>query len=207
MGQHLRTNHRAEAWSLNGEAFDQLLHFLDADRDAAARKYEEVRGRLLKLFAWRGCTAPEDYADRVIDRVARRVVEGAAISVAEPYQYFRGVALNVLREHWREPARAWQPIAAVQDAPCLATSPAWDHDAGQAAERQLSCLECCLGALPQEQRTIVVEYHAGPGQIARRRALSQRLDIPMNALRIRVHRLRTALEGCVGRCVSARSAR
>ena len=117
-------NERAGAWTLDRPAFDRLLTFLDPDRQAAADKYEDIRRRLLKLFVWRGCSAPDEYVDRTIDRVARRVQEGADIQVADPYQYFHGVALNVLREHWRDPGRRTQPIVAEPGTHAVTIDPA-----------------------------------------------------------------------------------
>ena len=59
-------------WILTKESFDTLLAWLDANPDAAARKYEQIRTRLIKIFVCRGCLESEDLADETIDRVARR---------------------------------------------------------------------------------------------------------------------------------------
>lgn len=186
------------AWSLNRAAFDGLLRFLDSDRDAAAARYEDVRGRLVKLFAWRGCMSPEEYADRTIDRVARRLAEGAEVRVTDPYQYFYGVALNLLREHGRERARQRQALESVAGEAAQARATGGGDDEGRAAfERALACLATCVDCLPARARGLLLAYHAGPGQIARRRELAASLGIPIGALRIRVHRIRVAVERCV----------
>ena len=80
------------------EGFERLFAFLDADAERAAAKYEQVRQRLLKLFAWRGATPASEFVDRTVERVIRRISDGGERSVAEPYQYFYGVAMAVLRE-------------------------------------------------------------------------------------------------------------
>lgn len=183
-----------ERWVLDAAGFEKLLAFLDPDRDVAAEKYEDVRRRLVKLLQWRGCSSADEYADRAIDRVARRLVEGAPIDVRDPYQYFHGVAINVLREYWREPARKTE-----LEPP---TDIAAEVDQGAAAERAdaeqyLSRLDECLDELLPAQRRLLLIYHQGSGQIARRQALARELQIPINALRIRVHRLRQAVEACV----------
>src|SRR5712692_1447912 len=98
-------------WVLTPEAFEKLLACLDPDRERAGAKYEEIRHKLLKLFQWRGCTAAEDYADRTIDRVARRTLESREPRLEDPYRYFHGVALNVLREYWREPQAESKSVA------------------------------------------------------------------------------------------------
>jgi DNA-directed RNA polymerase specialized sigma24 family protein len=187
----------AAAWSLDRAAFDGLLTFFGPDPDTAARRYEEVRSRLVKLFAWRGCASPEDLADRTFDRVARRLLEGAQIRVADPYQYCHGVALNVVREHWREPTRGWTSLADSRPDPPAQVP---DHAARIASERHLACLECCLRRLPDPQRALLLEYHANDRTIERRQALARSLDIPINALRIRAYRLRSTVEACVVRC-------
>lgn len=188
---------RGEPWALDPPAFERLLAFLDADRQAAAAKYEDIRRRLLKLFAWRGCTAPDECTDRAIDRVARRLGEGVEITVKDPFHYFQGVALNVLREHVREPPRAWVSLDADGRGDVLATT---TDDAGD-DEPRLSCLDRCLASLPARQRQLLLDYHRGERHIETRQALAAALGIATNALRIRVHRLRTAVEGCVTQCL------
>lgn len=88
-------------WTPTPEAFDKLLGWLDDDREIAGEKYEKIRQKLIKLFKWRNCTPEEDYADITINRVTRRVFEGANVSDEKPYLYFHGIALNVIREFWR----------------------------------------------------------------------------------------------------------
>lgn len=198
------TTCRVDPWTLDQAAFDCLLQFLDPDRDAAAAKYEDVRRRLLKMFVWRGCLAPDEYVDRTIDRVARRLSTGVEVRVADPFQYFHGVAINVLREHWREPLRRIEPLdeSVMPRGACPAASAADDHG----TERLLTCLEQCVSRLPSRARTLLLEYHAGAGQIERRRRQAEALGIPLNALRIRVHRIRASVEACVLRGLEAADA-
>jgi DNA-directed RNA polymerase specialized sigma24 family protein len=191
---------------LSREAFDRLLLFLDADRSRAGEKYERLRQRLVSFFRWRACVDPEHYTDRTIDRVARRLLEGAELRVTDPYVYFHGVALNVLREHWREPGRKLLPLDGVGGAGLPATDPA--EVQRQEAERlemeqRLDCLGGCLDHLPAGQRQLIVIYHQGDerARIVARRELARQLIIPMNALRIRVYRIRRALEACVEECL------
>jgi DNA-directed RNA polymerase specialized sigma24 family protein len=183
-----------ERWALDAAGFEKLLAFLDPDRDAAAEKYEDIRRRLVKLLQWRGCSSADDYADRAIDRVARRLVDGAPIEVRDPYQYFHGVAANILREYWREPARtaASEPPADI----AMEVDEARAEDQAE-LERYLARLDICLDELVPAQRRLLLAYHQGSGQIARRQALARELQIPINALRIRVHRIRMAVESCV----------
>jgi DNA-directed RNA polymerase specialized sigma24 family protein len=191
-----------ERRSLSQEAFDRLLLCLDADRSRAGEKYETLRRKLVSFFRWRGSGEPEDHADRAIDRGAKRLQEGARLHVDEPYAYFHGVALNVLREHWRESDR-------VGDLPPSQT-PAMDPDEEdeseaerQGQERRLTCLNACLDQLPAPHRNWIVDYHRGQGRekIDARRRLAETLDTSVRALRIRVYRIRRVLETCVETCV------
>src|SRR5689334_18556794 len=59
-------------WVLSQEAFDALLDWLDSDREQAGIKYEDIRGRLVMMFAARGCVDAEDLADETINRVTQR---------------------------------------------------------------------------------------------------------------------------------------
>ena len=150
---------------------------------------------------------PESYVRQTIDRVARKIGEGAEVQARDPYLYFHGVALNVLREHWKKTQR--HGVKSLDELP-VSDSPAIDPvmERDQHAEREnhevrLECLEDCVGALPRPHLEIVTEYHKETGgtKIAQRNELAKRLGIPINALRIRAFRIRGELEDCVGRCV------
>lgn len=197
-------------WTLTRPAFEELLAALDADRTSAAEKYERIRHRLTKLFEWRGCLNADELTDRTFDRVARRLSEGATVTTADAYLFFHGVALNVLREHWRSPTRSADAI--LEDDPRLAvvdlSSAAQSAAARIEHERLLDRLASCLDALPPESRRLVAAYHLREnGHIAARKAIAADLGLPVNALRIRVYRLRQALERCVAGGESARGAR
>jgi DNA-directed RNA polymerase specialized sigma24 family protein len=200
----------AVTWTLTGPAFDDLLAALDADRVRAADKYERIRQRLTKLFEWRGCLNADELTDRTFDRVARRLSEGATITAADAYLFCHGVALNVLREHWRSPARTADVILP-EDSRLVALDAARAAESAAARiehERLLDRLASCLDALPPESRRLVAAYHLREtGQIAARKAIAADLGLPLNALRIRVFRLRQALERCVAGGEPVRGAR
>jgi len=188
------------------DAFEILLVNLHAERERAGEEYERIRGKLLKFFKWRGCHEPEEYADRTIDRVARRITEGAELRVRDSYLFFHGVALNILKEHWRGPVRDSHTL---DDLP-PSLSPAEDPDERREREegrhdkeQRLECLDECLQRLSAESRELVTKYHQSEGRakIEGRKELAALLKIPLNALRIRVFRIRTELEGCVDGCL------
>jgi len=186
-------------WTVTQAAFDLLLQQLDPDRERAGEVYEQIRHKLTKFFQWRGVSTPDDYADRTIDRVARKIGEGAEIHTQNVYLFFHGVAINVLREHWKQVQKAdVKPLDEIQPPPAPETG-------GEAKEKEvkLQCLDGCVQRLPANHLVLITEYHQGEGgaKIARRNALAEQLGIPLNALRIRAFRIRGELESCITDCV------
>jgi DNA-directed RNA polymerase specialized sigma24 family protein len=193
-------------WVVSQTAFDGLLLKLDTDRERAGEKYEQIRQKLIKFFQWRGCTAPDEFADRTMDRVARKVGEGAEIHGQNVYLFFHGVAVNVLREHWKDRQR--NEVKALDDLPTAEAVGAVDPiEVGETErdhrEHELECLDGCVRKLPPRQLELITQYHQGEGgaKIARRNDLAKQLGIPLNALRIRAYRIRGELETCVTGCM------
>ena len=149
-------------WDLSQEAFDQLLSWLNPDREDAGRKYEEIRLRLIKIFTCRGCVTPEDLADDTINRVAKKVPEIAPSYAGDPALYFLGVAHNVCLEHFRkkpEPEPPPQP------------------DEPERKEQMDECLEHCMQRLTSKNRQLILEYYREEkhSKIDHRKELAQQL--------------------------------
>jgi DNA-directed RNA polymerase specialized sigma24 family protein len=192
-------------WIVTQGAFDLLLRQLDSDRERAGQRYELIRRKLMKFFEWRGCTTPDEYADRTIDRVARRIAEGEEIRAGDPYLFFHGVALNVLREHWKGVQKAEiQPLDDLSPAKAATLGERESQQQRDRADREvrLGCLDGCVKDLPPQNLVLITEYHRdqGAAKIARRNQLAKELNIPLNALRIRAYRIRGELENCVSDC-------
>ena len=189
-------------WEVTPEAFDKLLTWLDPDREAAAGKYEKIRLKLIKLFKWRNCLPEEDYADITIDRVTRRVFENTAVEVRDPYLYFHGTALNVIREFWRGQQKHKQED--LESVELSSESPAEEMDRQfeqVRAEHRRDCMRNCLRSLPDETREFIIEYHQGERKMDVRKQMADRLNAPLNVLRIRACRIRAELDKCVEKCV------
>ena len=184
------------AWSLTKEAWESLLLALDSDPDAAAKKYQVLHQKLVRFFEWRGTDSPEDRADQTVDRVARKLHEGEPIEEISSYAY--GVARMVLLEANKE--RAKVQIAAEELPPpiTLLEEPA-DNDP------RMECFERCIKNLPADTREMIVTYYIDEkgAKIENRKSLAEKLGIPLNALRIRAHRVRAKLEECVTGCVAS----
>jgi hypothetical protein len=179
-------------WTLTPGAFDRLLAALHPDRDRAAVSYEQLRHRVIGLLRWWGALQPEDLADETFDRVARRLDEGATIGEGSLGAYIRGVARKVFYESTREPATA---LPAREPA-----APLRSDEVDAAAE----CLDGCLESLEATERTLLLRYYDGEKAAAARKQLADELNLSATALRIRAHRLRVLLEGCVTACVEKR---
>lgn len=173
-------------WVLTQESFDDLLCWLDPNRELAARRYEEIRQKLITLFTCRGCHEAEDMADETINRVAAKLPEIRSGYEGDTALYFYGVARKVQLEFARR-----RPV------PMLPVS---NED-----EALYECLEKCLHQLTAHSREMILQYYQEEkrAKVDQRRWQAQRLGIPINALRIRVHRLRAVLQQCVEKCQSA----
>jgi DNA-directed RNA polymerase specialized sigma24 family protein len=173
---------KSPAWTLDAQAFDRLLAALDADRERAAIAYEGLRRRLIALFHWWGASPAEDLADGTLDRVARKIAEGAVIPDASLGAFVRGVARLIVLEAQR---RSRAVGAAEQIAvPSAAVGP----------EPVLERLDRSLDRLSPSDRTLVLGYY-GEGKAAdNRRKLAEQLEISPSALRIRAMRIRQRLE-------------
>ncbi len=174
--------------SLTQAAFDSLLAWLDADRDQAGRKYEQIRLRLIKIFTCRGRPDAEELADETINRVTLRAPEISKDYVGDPALYFYGVAQKVYLESLR---RRPPPVVA----PPLPKS--------EDVEKEYECLDRCMEQLSQSHRELVLEYYQDDkrAKIDHRKKQAEKLGIAQNALRIRAHRIRVSLQQCVTGCL------
>ena len=192
---------RTLTWTVTPEAFDSLLLSFDADRERAGRVYENLRRKLLEFFEARGSCTPEEHADETFDRVMRRIADGETIQ--NPAGYCYGVAKFVWMEASRK--RATAPVELDENAFLDTSAPDSDLESSrEAVEKKLDCLESCLDSLADETRNFVIEYFRdedGP-KIEQRKILAARLDMTLNALRLRASRLRRELAKCTDACVS-----
>jgi DNA-directed RNA polymerase specialized sigma24 family protein len=182
---------------LTTQALDKLLDRFSINREEAGRQYELMRVKLVRYFEWRACTSAEDRADETINRVARRLCEGEDIFNLPAY--FSTVARLVFMESLREREHTSVPVDEIHE--MSAEQPFEDEE----KEARLRCLDHCLNKLPVESQTLILKYHHDErrAKIDRRKQLAEGLGIPLNALRIRAHRIRTGLEKCVRDCLAA----
>jgi len=191
---HQTTSHTK--WTLTTEALYKLLDHFSVNPEEAGRQYELMRIRLVRYFEWRLCPLAEDLADETINRVARRIDEGE--NIFNLPAYFRTVARLVFMESLRERERSSVPLDDITE---ISAEQPLDNEQREA---RLLCLDECLAKLTIENSTLILKYYHDErrAKIDHRKQLAGTLGIPLNALRIRAHRIRTALEKCVEDCLA-----
>lgn len=158
----------------------------------------------MKYFECRGCIPSLELADETINRVARKLAEGAEIREDSFLSYFYGVARNVFHEHLRSPDRNQPSVDLLMPHQHPSGNPIEPRDQHIELEAQLACLDACAERLLPETRKMILSYYEGKerARIENRRRLAEGLGVPMNSLRIRVHRVREKLEGCLVDCLA-----
>jgi len=180
---------------MSQEEFDRLLRWLGPDRDSSAKKYLESHERLTRLFYLRGCSRPEDLADEVMDRVAKKPppLEPSLDQIA----VLLGYARNVLHEYWRQ--APFGEDREPSEEPCM--------DETVLKETLSRCLDGCRDRLPEDDRHLLLQYHGYEpgGKIAHRQAMAKERQTTLNALRLKVCRLTSVVGECVKRCCESGS--
>lgn len=175
---------------LTPESFGKFLRWLSSDDELAVREYQSIRQRLVRYFTHKGCPDPDELFDQTVDIVVGKI--DLVVECPSPLAYCFGVAKNV----WRQDMRVHKPVVLNQDL----SSP--EQPDSTAYEHELQCLDHCVSKLSMSDRDVVTRYHYGQGRakIEARRLLADGFG-GMNALRIRVCRIRKDLRTCVITCV------
>jgi DNA-directed RNA polymerase specialized sigma24 family protein len=177
---------------LQTEDFQMFLSWLGDKPDAACQKYEEIRIRLIKVFVCRGCADPEYLADETISRVVLRIRDIKDNFVGDaPLKYIYGVARNVYLEFLRQKRRTETALKNLRPSP----------DITESAESY--CLNYCLEQLPGEQAQLFLDYYETDDQpkIKIRQDLAEKFKLDLNALRVKIFRIRHLLQDCIEGCL------
>lgn len=185
------------------ENFEEILAWLDPDREVAANLYLQLREDLANIFRWRGCSDFEGLTDEVIDRVAKKVHEVKPAYKGDPRLYFRGVANNLVKETLKK-TKTQVSLESV-DLPDPKTTESKEEEAVDREE----CLQSCLQKLSAENRKLILGYYAKEKQakIDYRSELAQQLGVPVETLRVKVYRIRISLQQCIERCLELKAQR
>jgi DNA-directed RNA polymerase specialized sigma24 family protein len=183
-------------------AFTKLLAILDPDPETAGGKYEQLRGRLIKFFEWRGSFISDELADETLNRLARKIDEGEEIE-KNVFALTLGIARFVLLETLKRPDNKRVEMRE------LTTVAAPQERREEDDDLWAVCLRECMRGVSEENRELIIEYYQDEGRarIDERKMLAASLGISLNALFSRAKRTRDKLEECVTRCVKRKSKR
>ncbi|MEM9292656.1 MAG: sigma-70 family RNA polymerase sigma factor [Acidobacteriota bacterium] len=184
----------ADRWQLTQRRLSSLLQQLASDPGSAGELYRQLHHRLCRFFQWEGLgERAEELADRTLDRVASKVRDGLQIEADDPYRYISRVARFIVYEAHRDSRR--QRAAKV---PAEAAE-TWSPTEAEEEDPRLDTLETCLQRLTKEDQQLIRSYYGDEGskRSKARQELAENLGISRNGLRIRAHRIRKRLEGCI----------
>jgi DNA-directed RNA polymerase specialized sigma24 family protein len=188
--------------ALTSDTFARLLDSLDADRERAGEEYEGLRCTLIRFFEWRSAPFPEEHADEVFNRVAKKLGDGIEVRNMSSYCY------EVARLVFLEAVKGHDSKRSQMDSIEVEADVADSIDETTEKELRLVCLDDCLRALPRESADLILEYYRYEehAQIDQRKALAERFGLRRDALANRAQRLRDKLELCVSGCLRKNSA-
>jgi DNA-directed RNA polymerase specialized sigma24 family protein len=187
---------KLKMWDLSEKAFSRLLARFNADPTLAGEEYEKLRARLIYFFQRHGCRIPAELSDETIDRIARKIEEGCAIADLSKFSF--RVAWLVLQEHWDDPRREWQQL----DEGLSSSESNGEHNKEQnrkLAEHRLECMKKCLESISPEDQELMVKNCTLKKD--GKEELAKAMGLTINALRLRVFRVRKKLGRCQEKCV------
>ncbi|HVQ38902.1 MAG TPA: sigma-70 family RNA polymerase sigma factor [Pyrinomonadaceae bacterium] len=182
---------------INEEDFEALLAWLGADRDSGGGRYEGIRRSLTKIFLYRGFSDADEMADETINRVARNVKRIQSTYIGDPILYFYNVANKLMMECGR---KKLLQVPLDEERTDLISEP---DDSAESTEVEFECLDRCLQKLEPDERALILSYYQEDKQakIDHRKVLAREMNVDLNALRVRVYRIRARLEKCIEDCL------
>ena len=188
--------------ALPPESFEEILAWLNSDRDVAAAMYLQLRDDLAKIFTMNRCSDPEWLTDETFDRVGKKVVDLRQTYEGDPRLYFYGVARNLIKEDLKKV----KTQASLEDIDPRAQDTEFKEETADLREE---CLHTCLEELSADKRDLILNYYAKEKQakIDHRAELAHRLNTSIETLRVRVHRIRNSLEKCIEQCLDRKAQR
>jgi len=176
---------------------DDLLSWLHPNRDLAVATYMDLRFALIRIFSWNRCADPQGMTDETFDRVAAKLPKLKETFAGNPKLYFYGVANNLIKEYWKQ-VKAYSPAECIEPS----ADPSQEAEEERPDQRE-ECLHLCLGKLPKDKRALILSYYSKEKQakIIHRARMARDLGVSLEALRVRMLRLRATLEDCIEQCL------
>jgi len=190
--------------AIQPERFEQILAWLNPDRERAAEVYVQLRNDLTKIFIWRSCSDPEGMTDEVFDRVEKKVDAVRPTYKGDPRHYFHGVANILIKENLKK----IKTHVSLDDIDLSNQQITETENEAEAIARE-ECLQSCLQEISSDKRELIQAYYAEQKQakIDHRISLAKKFGITLPALRVRVFRIRESLEECIERCLKRKAQR
>ena len=169
---------------LDQNIFDELFQRLEPKAPSTESRFNHCRHKLFKFFAWRRCEDPDSLADETIVRLLKNVNNGQEISTDHPYSYVYGIARNVFQEYLRVRKKS-TTLSEITDTPRVF------------AITEDGCGSLCLKKLAPEKRELLAHYYL---DFEDRDEMAQEQLGSINALRLRIHRIKLELRRCWEDC-------
>ena len=169
-------------------SFPALLAALGETPEESGIEYERLRSKLILFFSRRMLQFPEDLADEVLDRLARRIVEGTVIDSIPAFAFGIGRHLTLEQIKNRSETKAdnfWDNV------PAPSTT--------QSSDEEIARMECCLRTLRPDEAKLLRGYYLTTEDtpMKTRGELAKGLGISANTLRQRVFLARQRLRDCM----------
>ena len=183
----MQTRSRSSRWELTQETFKGLLRSLHMEEEAAVERYRRLHGRLVLFFMRHRSYHPEDLADQVVNRLARKLSEGLSIGNIEAFAL--GMARLVVRE---------EQTRSLRERNCyleLCRNESVVQRTFNERENSYQWMENQLATLPVSQRSMLERYHEGDGirRIRERQKLAEEMGLSIGTLRKRIFDLQAML--------------
>jgi DNA-directed RNA polymerase specialized sigma24 family protein len=175
---------------LNKDALEDLLRAFHADREQASHHYQALRERLIRFFQWNRTEMPEELADEVLDRLARRL-NLSSEQIQDPVRYAVGIARLLLQEQRRKNLRREKALAELQQSSLDADRREQERILQQ---ERAELLQQCLQSIPEQSRELIFRYYDVDEAADYRQQMARAYGISINALRNRALRIRMDLE-------------
>ncbi|HKX28953.1 MAG TPA: hypothetical protein VJ302_14750 [Blastocatellia bacterium] len=175
------------------DSFKLFLSWLSEDQSLAAEEYEKLRRKLIIIFNNRGCAVSEDLADETFNRVTRRLPAIIESYQGQPAPYIYKTAHRVYLDYLE---KVWAPL------PENLTERA-QPERDPEEEKRYQCLDQCIKGLNPKTSEMVLSYYRENHQakIDHRKEMAESLKLDLNAMRIRLYRVRKSLRQCIEDCM------
>jgi DNA-directed RNA polymerase specialized sigma24 family protein len=176
--------------AISQQQFAGLLLKLGKEPIESGARYEALRTRLIFYFSRKCLDFPEDLADEVLDRLARRLAEGTEIDSLTAFAL--GIARFVAQEQLSKPFQIQ-----VQAETFFDNIPA--NSPTESMEETFSGMEYCLNRMTPADVELLERYYLGDGEslIRARKSISETLKISPEAVRQRIFSIRRRLRQCM----------